>query len=327
MGGDAAPGVVVEGALEALREAGGGLEVLLVGREEAVRAELDRHESEGLALEVLDAPEVVGMAEAPATAVKAKPRSSIHVGLGAQKQGEADAFVSAGNTGAVMTAALFILGRLPGVARPALPGFFPSVSGQTVLLVDVGANADVKPEHLVQFGLMGQVYAERVLARAEASVGLLNVGEEPGKGNELAKAAHALLACAEGLRFVGNVEGRDVMQHAADVVVCDGFVGNVLLKFGESVGTVLPALIRAEAAAQGLGGSEAGALLKRVLGGVLRRFSYEEFGGAPLLGVDGAVVIGHGGSSARAIAQMIRAGAEVARRGVRDHIAAALGAS
>lgn len=327
MGGDAAPGVVVEGAVQALRESDGDLQVLLVGQEASVRAELGRHEADGLPLQVVDAPEVIGMGEAPATALKAKPRSSIHIGLGAHRQGAADAFVSAGNTGAVMAAALFILGRLPGVARPALPGFFPATTGQTVLLVDVGANVDVRPEHLVQFGLMGQIYVERVLERENARVGLLNVGEEPGKGDELAKAAYPLLERAEGLRFIGNVEGRDVMHHAADVVVCDGFVGNVLLKFGESVTTVLPALIRAEVEALGLGGGETGPLLKRVLGSVMRRFSYEEFGGAPLLGVDGSVLIGHGGSSPRAIAQMIRAGAEFARRGVRDHIASALGDS
>src|SRR5690606_18062915 len=141
-------------------------------------------------------------------------------------------------------------------------GFFPATTGQTVLLVDVGANVDVRPEHLVQFGLMGQIYVERVLERENARVGLLDVGEEPGKGDELAKAAYPLLERAEGLRFIGNVEGRDVMHHAADVVVCDGFVGNVLLKFGESVTTVLPALIRAEVEALGLGGGETGPLLK-----------------------------------------------------------------
>ncbi len=326
VGGDHAPGVVIEGAMAALREAGGALEVLLVGPEATVRDALAAHDAGGLALRVVDAPETIGMDEAPGAAVKAKPRSSIHVGLGMVKAGEADAFASAGNTGAVMAAALFGLGRLPGVARPALPTIFPTVNSHCIL-VDAGANLDCKPEHLAQFAQMGRIYMERVFGREGATVGLLNVGEEPSKGNEAAKAAHRLLAEIDGLPFVGNVEGNGIMQHAADVVVCDGFVGNIVLKLGESVKTVLPQLIGAQVQAQGLGGNgggEVAGLLKRVLGGVTRQFSYEEFGGMPLLGVDGAVVIGHGSSSARAIANMIGAAAEVARKDVRGAIAGAL---
>ena len=322
MGGDHAPGVVVEGALQALADAGDELRVLLVGPEAALHAELARHATDGLALDVLDAPEVIGMAESPATALKAKPRSSIHVGLGAHKQGAADAFISAGNTGAVMAAAMFILGRLPGVTRPALPGYFPTTRSHA-FVVDVGANVDSKPEHLVQFAQMGRVFAERVMQRENPTVGLLNVGEEPGKGNEATKAAYDLLAALDGIHFVGNIEGRDVMHHGADVVVCDGFVGNIMLKLGESLTTVLPELIGAEVRRQGLGPEEVG-LLKRVFAGVTKPFSYEEYGGTPLLGVDGAVLIGHGGSTPRAIAQMIRRAAECARRDVRGAIAAAL---
>ncbi len=321
MGGDHAPSVVVEGATEALRQAGGDLAVVLVGPEATVRAELARHDTDGLDLEVLDAPEVIGMAESPAAAVKTKTRSSIHVGLGAHKQGAADAFASAGNTGAVMAASLFLLGRLPGVLRPAIPGVFPTVESYCIL-VDVGANVDSKPEHLAQFARMGHVYAERVMQRPEPKVGLLNVGEEPGKGNEAAKAAHPLID-ALGLNFVGNIEGRDVMRHAADVVVCDGFVGNITLKLGESLATALPQLIRAEVQAQGLGEAEVG-LIRRVFGNVVRPFSYEEYGGTPLLGVEGTSVIGHGGSSARAIAQMIHRAAEIARQDVHGAIAEAL---
>ncbi len=321
MGGDHAPGVVVAGAVEAVRKAEGELAVVLVGPEEAVRADLNGHDIDGLALDVLDAPEVIGMAESPTAAVKTKTRSSIHVGLGAHKQGAADAFASAGNTGAVMAASVFLLGRLPGVLRPALPGIFPTTDGFAVI-VDVGANVDSKPEHLAQFAQMGRVYVERAFHRADPTVGLLNVGEEPGKGNDAAKAAYPLLE-ALPLRFVGNVEGRDVMHHAADVVVCDGFVGNVVLKLGESLTTVIPQLLRAEVQAQGLGPGEAG-LIKRVFGNVVRPFSYEEYGGTPLLGVDGTALIGHGGSSAKAIAQMIRRAAEVAREDVRGAIADAL---
>ena len=321
MGGDHAPGVVVEGAIEAARQAGGDLSVVLVGPEATVRAELEGHDTGGVAIEVLDAPETIGMAESPAVAVKTKPHSSIHVGLGAHKQGAVDAFASAGNTGAVMAASLFLLGRLPGVLRPAIPGIFPTVESYAIL-VDVGANVDSKPEHLAQFARMGHVYAERVMQRENPKVGLLNVGEEPGKGNEAAKAAYPLLE-ALGLNFVGNVEGRDVMHHAADVIVCDGFVGNIALKLGESLTTVLPHLILAEVQAQGLGPDEVG-LIRRVFAGVVRPFSYEEYGGTPLLGVDGTAVIGHGGSSAKAIAQMIRRAAEVAREDVPAAIADAL---
>lgn len=326
MGGDHAPSVAVEGAVAAAREARGALEVVLFGPKEEVARELARHETAGLALEVVDAPDVVGMDEAPSAALKAKPRSSIHLGLAAVAQGRADAFASAGNTGAVMAAALMGLGRVEGVARPALPGPFPTTEGRCVLL-DVGANMDCRPEHLVQFARMGAVYAERVLGLDRPRVGLLNVGEEPSKGNEAAKAAHALLAAHADLYFVGNVEGRDLMRHVADVVVCDGFVGNVVLKYGESLRDVLPVLVRREVAALGADGSVAGealGLLERILAGVARRFSYEEFGGTPLLGVAGAVVVGHGGSTARAIARMVAVAAETARQDVAGHLARAL---
>ncbi|NNF58773.1 MAG: phosphate acyltransferase, partial [Rhodothermaceae bacterium] len=198
VGGDHAPGVVVEGAIQALQQSEGDLEVLLVGPEKMVRAALAEHDHDGLALDVLDAPEVIGMAESPTTAVKNKTKSSIHVGIGAHKQGAADAFASAGNTGAVMAASLFILGRQTGVSRPALPGYFPTTKSYSIV-IDVGANVDSKPEHLAQFAQMGQVYAERVLHREGATVGLLNVGEEPGKGNDAAKAAYGLLSEIDGL--------------------------------------------------------------------------------------------------------------------------------
>lgn len=322
VGGDHAPGVVVEGAVQALRDSDGDLHVVLVGPENTIRSLLAEHDTQGLPLDVLDAPEVIGMAESPTTAVKTKTRSSIHVGLGAHKQGAVDAFASAGNTGAVMAASLFILGRLPGVARPALPGYFPTTKSYSIV-IDVGANVDSKPEHLAQFAQMGQVYAERVMQREHATVGLLNVGEERGKGNEAAKAAHELIAELDGVNFIGNMEGRDIMHHAADVIVCDGFVGNIVLKLGESLTTVLPQLIGAEVKRQGLSAEEIG-LIKRVFGNVTKPFNYEEYGGVPLLGVDGAVLIGHGGSSARAIAEMIRRAAAGARHDVRGAIAAAL---
>ena len=325
MGGDHAPAVVVEGAVRAVRGAPERLHVLLFGPEDAVAAELACHEASGLPIEVVHAPEVIGMEDAPAAALKAKPNSSIHLGLRAQKTGRADAFASAGNTGAVMAAALFLCGRLPGVLRPTIPGYFPTPEGLNLVL-DVGANVDVKAEHLVQFAQMGRVYAHRVLGVADPSVGLINVGEEKGKGTEVVKEAYERLETldADGhLHFVGNVEGRDLFRHRADVAVCDGFVGNVLLKLGESFAATLPQLIRQEIGRQGLGGAEAEAV-GRVLRAAMHPFDHEAYGGVPLLGVDGVVVIGHGGSPAHAIEQMILRAAEMVERGITAKIAEAL---
>ncbi|HYE57466.1 MAG TPA: phosphate acyltransferase, partial [Rhodothermales bacterium] len=193
MGGDAAPGVVVEGAVAAARS--GTVRVALVGPEEVVKAELARHDTAGLPLEVVHAPDVIEMGESPVLAVRGKPGSSVHVGLGLHRSGQAEALVSAGNTGAVMAASIFVLGRAPGVARPTLPGIYPTVKGRCLLL-DVGSNVDCRPEHLVQFARMGAVYASRVMGISDPTVGLLNIGEEPGKGNEQAKIAYELLAVA-----------------------------------------------------------------------------------------------------------------------------------
>ena len=324
VGGDHAPGVVVEGALRALRAAPDRLRIALYGPEAQVRAALDAaggEDDDGV--EVVDAPDVVGMDESPAAALKTKPRSSIGLGVAAVREGRADAFASAGNTGAVMAAATLVLGRIPGVLRPAIPGIFPTTGG-SCLVVDVGANVDCRPEHLVQFARMGKIYAERVLGRPDPSVALISVGEEPTKGNEAVKEAHERLRAAEGLRFVGNVEGRDLLRHGADVCVCDGFTGNIVLKLAESVATVLPELVRNEIGRQGLGQEAAGAVA-RVLKGTMAPFDYENFGGLPLLGVAGAVVIGHGGSTARAIEQMILRAVETVEQEVTPRIAASLG--
>lgn len=317
MGGDHAPSAVVEGALRAASE----VNVVLVGPSETIGAQLDSHGGSG-SVEVVDAPEVIEMGEAPAVAIKGKPRSSIHIGLGLCKNGQADAFVSAGNTGAVMGASLFILGRAAGVSRPAVIGYFPSPRGVCIVL-DVGTNMDCKPEHLAQFARMGNIYARSVLGRENPRVGLLNVGEEPGKGDELTKAAFPLLESDDQLNFVGNVEGRDVLMGAADVVVCDGFVGNVLLKFGESVASVLPMFIGAEVKANPVP-QEHLVSFQKIFGGVKRHFDYEQYGGAPLLGVNGTVLIGHGGSSARAVERMILTAAQAARRNVSGEIAGAV---
>lgn len=322
MGGDRAPEVVVEGTVRAAAALRGRAELLLFGPSHVLTETLAKHpDARGLSIEIVEAPEIIGMAESPAGAVKNKQRSSIHVGLGVHKRGEADAFVSAGNTGAVMAAALFILGRLPNVSRPAVIGFFPTTKSYSIVL-DIGTNVDCRPEHLVQFARMGTIYAQHVARRQNPTVGLINVGEEPGKGNEQTKAAYELLKADPNLNFRGNVEGRDVLHHAADVVVCDGFVGNVMLKLGESVSTALVQMVRREMANQQLSESDQ-EVVARVLGAVQKRFDYEEYGGATLLGVDGNVLIGHGGSTPRAIERMIQTAAEVVELGVRESIAAA----
>lgn len=325
MGGDDAPGVVVEGAVDAATEGGDALRVLLVGREADIQAELQRVGAPSGLVQVVDAPEVVDMGESASLALKRKPRSSIHIGIGSVKAGRADAFASAGNTGAVMAAALFGLGRLEGVMRPALPGYLPTPSG-TCILLDVGANVEVRPEHLVQFARMGAVFGSLFLGKERPTVGLVNVGEEPGKGTDVIKEVHAMLQDASDsgdLHFVGNVEGRDILRGGADVCVCDGFVGNVVLKLAESVATILPQMVRTEIARQGLGMEQAG-LVGGVLKGMLTPFDYQNFGGVPLLGIDGTVVIGHGGSSARAIRQMVLSAADLARKGLPARVAEAL---
>nr|BCX00760.1 MAG: phosphate acyltransferase [Bacteroidota bacterium] len=323
MGGDHAPRVTVAGAIEALREAPGRIrELILVGPESLLRAEVDRLGGGDLPLRIVDAPEVIGMEEGPAAAVKAKARSSIVVGLTLHARGEADAFVSAGNTGAVMAASLFVLGRIEGVARPSIGAYLPGPEGFSFLL-DVGANVDCRPEHLVQFAHMGRIFVERILGRANPRVALLNIGEEASKGNELSKQAYALLGRDPGLRFVGNVEGGDLLQNRADVIVCDGFVGNVVLKFGESFAEVLERLVRIRLDARSLGGETLGGL-GAILGELRALFDYEHYGGVPLLGVNGVVIIGHGRSTARAICRMLWRAEEMVRLEVNRHIAEAL---
>jgi phosphate acyltransferase len=308
MGGDHAPGVVVEGVVEAVREL--EVHVALVGPEDTLRAELRRHAAESDArISLVAASEVIQMAEHPASAVRQKTDSSIVVGMREVKEGRASAFVSAGNTGAMLAAGLFHLGRISGVERPAIATVFPTRSGFT-LIVDVGANADCKPEYLAQFALMGAAYSEQVLEVPNARVGLLSIGEEEEKGSQLVQRAHALLR-EQVPGFVGNVEGKDIPAGAVDVVVCDGFVGNVLIKFAEGVASTIGGIIREEITA-----NPASKLLALGLRPAFRRaygrLDYAEFGGAPLLGVRGVVIIAHGRSSARAIRSAIR----VARRAV-----------
>lgn len=324
MGGDHAPEVVIQGAVNAVNHSE-GTDVILFGPAELLTPILERL-SEGKSRQpsIVDAPDIITMSDSPSVALKTKQNSSIHKSLFACKVGEADAFVSAGNTGAVMAAALFILGRQEGVQRPSIIGYFPTLKGHSIMM-DAGANVDCKPSHLVQFAQMGNVYAKRVLHRENPTVALVNIGEEPGKGNTQAKDAYTLLSEAPGLNFIGNIEGRDVLNHAADVVVADGFVGNILLKFGESVASVLPKMVGAEMMRLGMSQEEQGTVAK-ALNGVKARFDYQEYGGTPLLGVNGTVIIGHGGSNEHAIKNMIMNAEEMVREDVSGSISAALSA-
>jgi glycerol-3-phosphate acyltransferase PlsX len=302
MGGDNAPRVEVDGAVQALRDLPSGFRIQLVGRTADIEAALKAHgDVDRRRLEIVDAPEVVGMGEKPLAAVKSKPRSSIAVGLGLQKRGESDAFISAGNTGAVMAAATLMLRLHEGVQRAAIGALFPT-AGHPVLVLDSGANVDCDARELVGFAHLGSVYVRDVLDRPRPGVGLLNVGEEDEKGNAVVKEAHQLLKETPGISYVGNVEGRDILageckQGRIDVVVCDGFVGNVVLKFYESAGRMFMGMMT-QAFPDVLGRPEAKQLFKFL--------DSSEYGGAPLLGVKGVVVICHGAAPARAIMHAVR---------------------
>jgi glycerol-3-phosphate acyltransferase PlsX len=305
MGGDHAPGEIVLGAVEAAREYGIG--VYLVGKGEILKAELAKHETQGLDLPISHTDDVIPMDEHdPARAARNKNTSMVRA-LQLVKDGEAVGAVSAGNSGAMMAASLFTLKRLPGVERPALGGVFPTKDG-TCLVIDMGANTDCKPEYLQQFAIMGSIYMERIFHVNSPRVALLANGEEESKGNEQVQLAHQLLkgsASNLGLNFIGNVEGRDIPTGGADVIVCDGFVGNVVLKLSEGLSETLIDLIKAQIASD-LPGKLAGAVVRPRLRKLVKRLDYAEYGGVPLLGVNGAAIISHGRSKARAIKNALR---------------------
>jgi len=315
MGGDHGAASSVAGAVLAARA---GTGIVHVGREADVVRELDRHDVRGLPIELVNADAVIGMDEkAPAEAVRSRRDNSMSVGVQLVRHGSADAFVTAGNTGAAMTAATFGLGRVKGVLRPALAMVFPAIDGPVALL-DVGANPEVRPEHLLQFAMMGAAYAERVLGIERPRVGLISIGEERGKGTALVQAALLLLEGAP-LHFIGNIEGHDVPQSRVDVAVTDGFTGNVMLKLSEGIAGLVTATLKREAKADFLS-ALGGFLMRPALGRIRRGWDYRGHGGAMLLGVRGAVVIGHGRSDAMAVASAVA----VARRGVEHHLVDAI---
>lgn len=320
MGGDGGVAVNVAGAVEAAREM--GLSVILVGIEDEIVRELSRFKTRGLDIRIRHAPEVVEMHESPSAALRKKKDSSIRVAVDLIREGEAEAMVSAGNTGAVMATALVVLGPLMGVERPAIAAQVPTLNGHAILL-DVGANVDCKPRHLVQFAIMGTVYARQVLRKSDPRVGLLSIGEEETKGNELTKEAFRTLEDEPGVDFIGNVEGADVFSGKADVVVCDGFTGNIALKIGESAAETILTLVKEELNRGPVG--KAGLLLLRPsLERFRRRIDYSEYGGAPLLGVSGVVIISHGRSTSKAIKNGVRVAGECVKNRVMESIRAGI---
>jgi glycerol-3-phosphate acyltransferase PlsX len=320
MGGDAAPRVEVEGAILAARSY--PVKILLVGREEVLRRELAEHLADHLPIEIVNATEVITMDDAAAKAVRAKRDSSIRVAARLVRDGRAQGVVSAGNTGAAMATTKIVLGALPGVHRPALASVFPTLKGTAAVLVDVGANVDSTPAMLAQFAVMGEVYSRLICRLERPRVAILSIGEEEHKGNELTRQATPLLK-ALPLDFIGNVEGRDLYSGHADVIVCDGFIGNVALKVSEGLIEIIKFMLQ----------DSLTATVTRKIGYVLartafddfkKRVDYSEYGGAPLLGLKGVVIICHGRSNPNAIKNAIRVAMEFAKGRINETIEAAL---
>jgi phosphate acyltransferase len=315
MGTDRHPAVEVEGAVQALRDLPGDFELLLVGDSARIEAELARHEYDAGRLRVIHAPDRIEPGEPAVNAARRKPSSSIVVGIRLQKDRKADAFVSAGSTGAVMAASVFHFRPIAGVDRPAVGTVLPTTA-QPCLLIDAGANVDCRPHQLVQFARLGSIYVEDVWQRPNPRIGLLNIGEEPEKGDELTVETHRLLSASD-LNFVGNIEGRDVIRGSCDVLVADGFVGNVLLKFYESIMSFMHGMLTTELTENPTASLD----IDRLFAG----FDYTEYGGAPLLGVNGVTIICHGGSPPRAVKNAIRVAHQCVEMGVVGHIARAVG--
>lgn len=318
MGGDHAPQAEVEGALQALSVLPATVTIQLVGQPEIIQAELSRHPGSDLSrIEIVPASEVIGMAEKPLAAIRKKPNSSIVVGLALQKKAASEAFVSAGNTGAVLAASTVMLGIHPGVERATVATPFPTAD-LPVMVLDGGANVDCSVKELVGFAHLGTVYLRDVMGRPNPTVGLLNIGEEDEKGNAVSREAHRALKASPGLNYLGNIEGRDILAgHSkfghVDVVVCDGFVGNIVLKFYESVARLILRLVK----------SKAPEILQRPdVQEVFRILDYSEYGGAPLLGVNGVSIICHGSSGANAIKNALRVAVQMVESNLNQHIAA-----
>jgi len=315
MGGDNAPVIEVEGAVAACREF--GIPVTLVGDRQRLEAELAKHAAKGLDIDIVHASEVVGMHDSASDAVRKKKNSSVRIAFELVRDNKACAAVSAGNSGATMAVGMFVLKRISGIDRPAIASIFPTLKGNTLVL-DVGGNVDCKPVHLAQFAIMGEVYARYVMGIANPTVGLLSNGEEDSKGNELTRETHAILKNTS-LNYSGYIEGRDIFKGTVEVVVCDGFVGNVVLKLSEGLADAAGRMLKGEIVKSWV--SKLGYLFVR---GAFNRFKkivdYAEYGGAPLLGINGVGMICHGGSNVKAMKNAIRFAHEYARSGVTEHV-------
>src|ERR1700726_2067901 len=323
MGGDHAPRAEVEGAILAAREL--GVKVVLVGIEDKVRQELNRHRHRGVAVEIVNATEVVTMQDSPSQAFRRKKDSSLHVATKLVRDGKADALVTAGNTGAAMTVARFVIGTLPSVDRPALAAAFPNMKEKVSVILDVGANVDSKPAQIEQFAVMGEIYYRAIWGVKRPRIALLSIGEEEAKGNELTKEAATRLKHLP-LNFIGNVEGRDVFRGNVDVIVCDGFIGNIALKLSEGLVEHIGGMMK-KAIKSTLRSKLGYVLSKGAFDEFRKRTDYSEYGGAPLLGVRGITIIGHGRSSGKAIKNGVRVAAELCRSGVNKKIEQELSAA
>ncbi len=316
MGGDHAPAEIITGALRAREEL--DVEILLVGDPQQIKSHLPQQTNFGQ-LEIVASEGTIEMHEEPLSGIKRKPKASINVAMDLVKQQRADAVVSAGHSGAAMAAGLLRLGRLKGIDRPAIGAVLPTIASKPVIILDVGANVDCRPKFLEQFALMGSIYSQYVLGVDEPKVGLLNIGEESCKGNELAIRTYELLEKNPRVSFIGNAEGRDVLSGRFDVIVCDGFTGNVLLKFAEAVGEVMLQILREELP-QGLRGQIGTAVLKPNLKRIKQRVDHAEHGGGLLLGVAGVCIISHGSSQAPSVFNAIRLAKEAIDHQVLEHI-------
>ena len=300
MGGDFAPQAAVDGAVLAAQQLAGKAQIVLIGQEEAIRPLLEQHGEAAAMLEVAPATQIIAMGEHPAKAYQQKQDSSIAVGYRMLHEGKVEAFCSAGNTGAMLVGAMFSVKPVPGVMRPAIANFVPKLHGGLGILLDVGANAECKPEMLEQFSELGSLYAQYVLGINKPKVGLMNLGEEEGKGTPITQAAHQLLKVNPHIHFIGNIEGRDLFNDKADVIVCDGYTGNVMLKMAESIYEIM-----AE---------------KKMQDPFFDKFNYEAVGGSPILGINDNAIIGHGVSTPLAICNMLLQGYQMAHSGISDQI-------
>ena len=315
MGGDYAPGAIIRGGLDAIKKF--EVSLLFVGQSDRIQAELTHHKFNRSRIEVVHADEIIEMDESPAVAIRKKKNSSISVGINLLKEGRADAFFSAGNTGGVVCAATLFLGLLETIERPGIAIVMPNLKGVS-LIIDGGANIDPKPLHLLQYGIMGSAYYEQILGKMNPSVGLLNVGEEESKGPDFVKETYQLLERSP-VNFIGNIEGKDIFSGHCDVIVCDGYVGNVTLKVSESMAETLAFFLKQELLSS-IWGRFGLLFAKKSFRNFKKKIDYSEYGGAPLLGVNGIVIIGHGRSSSKAVMNAIRFAKEEVERNINQNI-------